>query len=536
MKNILHWGSRFFVIASVLFSVQACAQTTPEEEEILLQKAISLNVEACEIYPAIRNLDVCVDKVARKILADRDVKPERIDEILRDQAAAYSAKFPKNNFTDKFRSKNVLQQRGLITKLISTIHTGCAIPPAITDFELCMDKAFHSILSSRDPHSGYMNLEESQESRKQTSGELQGIGVATMFTNDKAVGVVQVMEGSPAERAGMQGGDRIVAIIIGTERLLSSPFDSLDAALKKIKGKPNTAVTLEILRGESDQLLTMTIVRGSINVPMVKHEVLFSPSGTKYGFVKLVQFGTDLSKKMVSAVTQIQKEHPDIKGIIFDLRGNPGGLLYEVEEAVNVLVDSPAHISLRTNSGIHPLGDTPVRPADITKGIFLGVFVDRSSASASEIFAGSLKKLNRSVTIGQRTWSKGTTQTIKHNGDGTFRKLTESEYLIGSPTDWVAVQCVGVTPDIDYEAEEAIKPKKEMHECDFEGFVVSGGTSSHPNKVEALLEVRDPSRYAIGLEMRDAVKVFDNREFAKMQRVKKLLKIEDKPQGESEKE
>jgi C-terminal processing protease CtpA/Prc len=136
------------------------------------------------------------------------------------------------------------------------------------------------------------------------------------------------------------------------------------------------------------------------------------------------------------------------------------------------------------------------------------------------------------VTIGKGTWRKGTVQAQIPQNDGSLVKMTISEYLIGSPTNWIAVQCVGVNPDIEYEAKGTIKPKKEIHECDIEGAVASGGKSSDPNAVPVPLFDRDPARYMIGLDMRDAVEVFDNKKLDKYERIKKLLKMEDRPPTE----
>ena len=375
------------------------------------------------------------------------------------------------------------------------------------------------------------------------SGEFMGIGVAVMYTKDKAVGVMGVMEGSPAERAGIQDGDRIVTIIDEGQRIATSSLPGVEEAIKRIKGRLNTSVTLEILRGEANELVTVNVVRGTISTSMVKSEVVVAPNGTKYAYVRLVHFGVDLRKKVVAAVTSVLKENPGVKGVIFDVRGNPGGFLGEAYEVSDAFVDSPqALISIRDNDGVHAYGTAPdeltpePQPGDVINGLPIGVLVDRGSASASEIFAGVLKKFERSVTIGQGTWRKGTVQRISPLRDGSALRQTESEYLIGSPSDWVAVQCVGVPPDIEYEAEGAFKPKKEMHECDLDGAVVSGGRSSNPNRIPVPLYERDPARYGTGLEMLDAVKVLDSKTSAKNKRIKKLLKIEDKPEGESDEE
>lgn len=533
MKNILRG---LFAIASLLIGIQACARTPAEHEQRLLQKTLDLSVEACKIYPAINDLGVCVDKIVRKILADRDVIPERAEEIILKQAAAYAEKYPPNNIADRSLSAEVLQGRLLINKVIDITSTACTLPPAITDFELCMDKVYHSILSVRDQNSVYFNAKEVNEFFERMNSSLQGIGIEVGYAEEKAIGVYGVFKDSPAERAGIQVGDRIVAIINGDERVLTSSFTDFNVMMGKIKGEPGTKVSLEILRGEADQLHTVTAVRAAIKVSMVKSEVIALPDNldTKFAYVRLTQFGMTIRKEMVDALTQLMKDHPDLTGVVIDLRDNRGGELTQSMEVIDAVTDSPEPlISIRDNGGIHVYGSDGDKrmpqplPGDITNGLPIGVFINGNSASASEIVAGSLKKLGRSVTIGKRTWRKGTVQKIMGRGDGSATKTTESEYLLGTPQNWDAVQCVGVLPDILYEIEGSVTPAEEVHDCTFDGSVVSGGVSTHPNRYATPLSERNPAQYAAGLQMLDAVKVLDARKVADHKRIQRLLKIKE---------
>lgn len=424
MKIDLRRGMRLCALFALIFGTHACAQAPLEHEESLLKKAVYLSDTACTIYPAIGDTLSCTDKVLRKILKDRGISTERADQIIRDQGTASP-------------------ESGFARTLGEVIRIACAAPPTITDKNACMDRVYHSIISSRDPHSEYFNKEEAEKYRKVMTGERQ---------------------------VPSSGSDKAVAI------------------------------------------------------PMVSTAVLAVPNDpdTRYGYVRLALFGSDLRKKMVSAVKGLQREIPDMKGMIFDLRGNPGGWVVEAYEAVDALVESSEPLlSIRDKDGIRGYGTIPgfqirePQPGDILSGLPIGVLIDNRSLSASEFFAGALKKLERSVTIGKGTWRKGTVQNHVEQSDGSLIKMTVAEYLIGSPTNWTAVQCVGVDPDIEYEVSGTIRPKTAKHECDLDGAVASGGRSSDPRSTEVPLRQRDLLRYAIGLEMTEAVRAFDNKKSAK---------------------
>ena len=158
MKIGLRRIIELFSLLTLLLTTQACAETQLERERRLVQKAIELSSAACAIYPAIKELEACVDKVTRKILADRNLTPEQVDAAIRAQEAASATKHP-GRASDVMRTKKQLRERALVYKLMDIIDTACAIPPAITEFEPCMEKAFRSIFSSRDPHSEYLSAE-----------------------------------------------------------------------------------------------------------------------------------------------------------------------------------------------------------------------------------------------------------------------------------------------------------------------------------------------------------------------------------------
>lgn len=422
MKIILRHGMRLCALFAVIFASHACAQTPIEHEEALLRKALQLTDSACTIYPVIADTLSCMDTVLLKILKDRGIAREKALQIIREEGTA-------------------TPEPGFARKLGEVIRIACAAPPVLSDINACMDKAYHSILSSRDPHSEYFNQTEAKKYRQFMRGERQ---TSTPTSGTEPAGVI----------------------------------------------------------------------------PMVSTDILAVPSDPSitYGYVRMTVFGIDLRKEMVTATKELLRKNPGMKGVVFDVRGNPGGWVDEAYEAVDALSDSSeVLLSIRNKDGIHAYGTIPgfqvrePQPGDILNGLPIGVLIDGRSLSASEFFAGALKKLGRSVTIGKRTWQKGTVQDHVDQADGSLIKLTVAEYLIGSPTNWVAVQCVGVDPDIEYDARRTAKPKAEMHECDLDGAIVSVGKSSDSSTIDTPLRQRDPLRYAIGLEMTEAVRAFDNK-------------------------
>ncbi len=309
-----------------------------------------------------------------------------------------------------------------------------------------------------------------------------------------------------------------------------------------IRGEPGTSVTLDILRGENDQLITVPVVRAALKVPMIKTEIFVAPNDpkTKFAYIKLAQFGVGFQAKMVEAINDVLKQNPDITGTVFDVRGNHGGRLNEVYYSLGALASSPdAFVSIRDNGGVQGLDKVSgkLKPllGDITHGLPCAVLVDGHSASASEIFAGVLKQLGRCVIIGKGTWQKGSVQDdfrIGDGSDGTVMHRTIAEFVIGSPKKWIAVQCIGVDPDIVYEADALIAPTQEKHECDREGAIASGGTSSDPNVVPEPLLLRDPALYRFGEQVILAVKVYDHTELLKFKATLAKMKVD--PNEETE--
>ncbi|KKU77162.1 MAG: Carboxyl-terminal protease [Parcubacteria group bacterium GW2011_GWA2_47_7] len=532
MKNFFR--TVFGIIAvSFLMVTTVRAEPTSAEVPYFFKKAWGLTEMACSIYPEIVDSDACVNKVAGKIMSDRGASLERQKEIIRDLNARYQSLYPQEKNAGA-QNQEKYRTRKQAYRLMNTIFLTCSFEPEITDFDVCMDKVYHSILSSRDPHSTYFSEKEWAEFKEGMSGKYRGIGAEVDWTIKKEVAITHVMEGSPAERAGVQDGDRIISITNGTVRELTNSFPTMNEAIKKIKGEAGTPVLLEMLRGENDQHVLIAVVRGVITTEMVKKVVLESGDIPKrtFGYIKLNQFGGKMFEKMKSAVQDLSHEVTgSLSGYIFDLRRNGGGNVNEVLPAVDSIIATPDTeiMSVRNNDGIYSEQLYDRQPGDITKGLSCAVLIDRFSASASEIFAAALKKFGRCVIIGERSYGKGSIQSIDPLFDGSFAKQTFGEYVVGSSTDWIAVQCVGVSPDIPYLDTEIKYPEKIKRECDQSAAFASGGASSHPSVVQVPLITRNPTLYKYGLVVIDVIKAMDHAAFVKSEERKKKYNIEDIP-------
>ena len=307
--------------------------------------------------------------------------------------------------------------------------------------------ALKGMLNTLDPHSEFMEPEKYKELQNDTQGAFGGLGIVISM-KDKFVTVVFPMEDTPGLKAGILSGDRIVKIDgRSTEKPGSPDAVILQDAVKKLRGEPGSEVTITIFRPSSVKTRDYTLTRAVINIDMVKDinsKKEFPIGDNKIGYVRLVQFGEKTSDDLEVALKKLKGQ--GMQGLILDLRWNPGGLL---EQAVDVCEKFLPRGELVVTTEGRNASQTSVRKAmgrgDELRNMPVVVLVNLGSASASEIVAGCLQDLKRAIVLGEKTFGKGSVQSILPLQDGSALRLTTAKYY--TPSHKV-IHEEGITPDI----------------------------------------------------------------------------------------
>jgi carboxyl-terminal processing protease len=318
------------------------------------------------------------------------------------------------------------------------------------DEKKLISDAISGMVSSLDPHSQYFDKKSYKEFREGTTGRFVGVGIE-IAQEDGLIKVVSPIEGSPAFRAGLKPNDLITKIDTTAVRGLA-----LNEAVKRMRGEPNTKVILTVFRKDENRTFPVTIVREEIKTQSVRGKVI-EPG---YGWVRLSQFQDRTVEDFVKKIEEIYKQEPNLKGLVLDLRNDPGGLL-DAAVAVSAaflpenvavvstngqLVDSKFSYKASPEFYLRRGGPDPLKrlPAALKK-VPLVVLVNEGSASASEIVAGALQDHKRGTIIGSQTFGKGSVQTVRSLGPDTGIKLTTARYYTPSGK---SIQAKGIVPDV----------------------------------------------------------------------------------------
>ena len=300
-----------------------------------------------------------------------------------------------------------------------------------------IEGAINGMLTSLDPHSGYLDARDFATLRTQTDGEYGGLGLSVTM-EDNVVKVIAPQADTPADRAGVKAGDYITHIdgtlIVGM---------TLDEAVEKMRGKPGTSIKLSVVRAGRDKPIEMTIVREIIDLKPVKWEV---KNGV--GHLTITSFSADATADLRAAMLAVEKASGGkLNGYVLDLRSNPGGLLDEAVGVSDLFLDRGEIVSQRgrRKGDIERYFAETVERGDLAKGRPVVVLIDAGSASASEIVAGALQDHRRAVVMGERSFGKGSVQTVLPLDDTTALRLTTARYYTPSGK---SVQEGGIDPDI----------------------------------------------------------------------------------------
>ncbi len=301
-----------------------------------------------------------------------------------------------------------------------------------------LENAIRGMLAGLDPHSAYLVPEDYKELQAGTSGEFGGLGIEVGM-EDGFVKVISPIDDTPADRAGVEAGDLVI-------RLDDTPVKgmALSDAVKIMRGKPGTDIVLTIVRDGEDAPLKITITRDVIRVTSVKSDML-DPG---YGYVRISQFQSRTGDNLQEALAKLENTAGGpLKGLILDLRNNPGGVLSAAVSVSDAFLKDGIIVYTEGR-----LDDAKLKfnakPTDILDGAPMVVLVNGGSASASEIVAGALQDHQRAIIMGQKTFGKGSVQTILPMDNGSALKLTTAKYYTPSG---VSIQAKGISPDIELE-------------------------------------------------------------------------------------
>ncbi|GAA7392083.1 S41 family peptidase [Helicobacter pylori] len=294
-----------------------------------------------------------------------------------------------------------------------------------------MTKAIEGLLSNLDAHSAYLNEKKFKEFQAQTEGEFGGLGI-TVGMRDGVLTVIAPLEGTPAYKAGVKSGDNILKI--NNESTLSM---SIDDAINLMRGKPKTPIQITVVRKNEPKPLVFNIIRDIIKLPSVYVKKI---KETPYLYVRVSGFDKNVTKSVLDGL----KANPKAKGIVLDLRGNPGGLLNQAVGLSNLFIKEGVLVSQKGKNkeenleykanGRAPYANLPI-----------AVLVNGGSASASEIVAGALQDHKRAVIIGEKTFGKGSVQMLLPVNKDEAIKITTARYYLPSGR---TIQAKGITPDI----------------------------------------------------------------------------------------
>ncbi len=294
-----------------------------------------------------------------------------------------------------------------------------------------MTKAIEGLLSNLDAHSAYLNEKKFKEFQAQTEGEFGGLGI-TVGMRDGVLTVIAPLEGTPAYKAGVKSGDNILKI--NNESTLSM---SIDDAINLMRGKPKTPIQITVVRKNEPKPLVFNIIRDIIKVPSVYVKTI---KDTPYLYVRVNSFDKNVTKSVLDGL----KANPKVKGIVLDLRGNPGGLLNQAVGLSNLFIKEGVLVSQKGKNKEENLEYKANGRAPYTN-LPVAVLVNGGSASASEIVAGALQDHKRAVIIGEKTFGKGSVQVLLPVNKDEAIKITTARYYLPSGR---TIQAKGITPDI----------------------------------------------------------------------------------------
>jgi carboxyl-terminal processing protease len=319
------------------------------------------------------------------------------------------------------------------------------------------------MLSNLDPHSAYLGPEDFAELQESTSGEFGGLGIE-VGTEDGNIKIVSPIDDTPASKAGIQAGDFIVKINGQPTRGLS-----MTEAVDKMRGKIGQKITLTLVRNGGTPF-DVTLTRANIQVKSVKAQLLEDG----YGYIRITQFQVKTGEEVAAALSKLRRENGNkrLKGIILDLRNNPGGVLQSAVEVVDHFITKGLIVYTKGRIANSELRFSATGK-DLSEGVPLVVLINGGSASASEIVAGALQDQKRGVVMGTTSFGKGSVQTVLPLNNDRALKITTALYFTPNGR---SIQAQGIVPDIEVSRAKITREQDTEYykEADLQGHLGNG--------------------------------------------------------------
>lgn len=300
-----------------------------------------------------------------------------------------------------------------------------------------MQSAIRGLLTDLDPHSAYLDARATEAMNETATGAYGGLGLEILQRPDRSLVVIAPMDDTPAARAGIQPGDIII-------ELDGAPIsaDSVDAAVEAMRGEPGTTIVLTVLREGENEPLKLSLTREIIRVASARGEAL----DTDFAYIRIATFQADTATEVQRKLETLKAAGSGaLKGLVLDLRRNPGGLLNAGIEVADLFLDRGVIVSTRGRVP-RASAEYDAKRGDLLDGAPIVVLIDSGSASAAEVVAGALRDHRRALIMGSTSFGKGSVQTVLPLDNGDSIKLTTARYYTPNGT---SIQATGIVPDIE---------------------------------------------------------------------------------------
>ncbi|UZJ43323.1 S41 family peptidase [Marinimicrobium sp. C6131] len=411
-----------------------------------------------------------------------------------------------------------LEELRTFTRVYDHIRNGYV--EELSDAEL-LEYAIKGMIAELDPHSAYLDEKSFEDLQENTSGEFGGIGIEVGM-EDGFVKVIAPIDDTPAQKAGIEPGDLII-------RLDDQPVKgmSLNDAVEKMRGPKGSDLTVTVVREGIDQPFEVTLTRDIIKVKSVRVRV----EDEHYAYIRIAQFQVNTGRDMIEALEKLRAEHDDIRGIVLDLRNNPGGVLQTSVEVADAFLDEGlvVYTEGRTeNSDMRYYANE----GEVAEDLPIVVLINDGSASASEIVAGALQDHGRAVVLGTRSFGKGSVQTVVPISETRAVKLTTALYYTPNGR---SIQAQGIVPDVTVERARvtALRTGARSTEADLAGHLgnANGGEESNTRTRESEREARQSdigdNQLDEAINMLKGLHIFQQRQKASLARRLPPLNEED---------